>query len=713
VSAATTPATGRASFLGVDVGGTFTDVVLADADGKVLSRKVTTTPHDPREGVTNGIREVLEATGTSPADIARVVHGTTLATNVILERRGSSIAFVTTEGFRDLLRLGREVRAEDERFDLWFRTPESPVPSERTFEVRERVDGVGQVLTPLAPGAAEEVARQVAATNPAAVAICFLHAYANPAHEDEVAAAVRALLPEGTYVATSAEVWPEVREYERAITTVMCAYVGPVMASYLAGLGDRLTELGITCPLEIMESSGGVMSAELAAQRPVYTVESGGAAGVIAAGYVGRQLGADEVISFDMGGTTAKTGIVRDGRPDVTHDFQVGGQGSFGGHRSGDAFPIKVPVVDIAEVGAGGGSIAWVDNGGALRVGPRSAGSVPGPACYGRGGTEPTVTDANLLLGYLKPGDLNGGVSLDPGLSEAAVRRVVTEPLGLDVADAAWAIHEIANASMAAAIRVVTVQRGIDPRGFTLVGFGGAGPMHAARLADTFDIDTVVVPWAAGVASAVGLVSSDLTVDRVQTHLINQAELSPERVNGVFDELERIGRSELPAGTAGGGAEAVEVTRSVDARYQGQAHQLNVPAPGGTLGEADLHALVKAFEAEYLRTYGIELDAPVQLVNFRIRLVRPVQKLTPVPAERSDADAADARTGSRPAWFAGTDGGVGGFTETDVYDWSLLGAGATIPGPAIIEGPDTTVVVPPTFSAEADRWRNVLLHRSR
>lgn len=712
MSASSTPATGRPSFLGVDVGGTFTDVVLADAEGKVLSRKVTTTPHDPREGVTNGIREVLEATGTSPADVARVVHGTTLATNVILERRGSSIAFVTTEGFRDLLRMGREVRAEDERFDLWFRTPEPPVPFERTFEVRERVDGHGNVLTPLAPGAAEEVARQVAAAAPAAVAICFLHAYANPAHEEEVAAACRAALPEGTYVATSSEVWPEVREYERAITTVMCAYVGPVMASYLAGLGARLAEMGIACPLEIMESSGGVMSAELAARRPVYTVESGGAAGVIAAGFVGRQLGAEEVISFDMGGTTAKTGIVRDGRPDVTHDFQVGGQGSFGGHRSGDAFPIKVPVVDIAEVGAGGGSIAWVDNGGALRVGPRSASSVPGPACYGRGGTEPTVTDANLLLGYLKPGDLNGGVSLDPSLSEAAVRRVITERLGLEVADAAWAIHEIANASMAAAIRVVTVQRGIDPRGFTLVGFGGAGPMHAARLADTFDIDTVVIPWAAGVASAVGLVSSDLTVDRVQTQLMAQADLTPERVNAVFAELEEVGRSELPADVDGDGA-AVEVSRSVDARYQGQAHQLNVPAPGGVLTEADLHALVKAFEAEYLRTYGIELDAPVQLVNFRIRLVRPVQKLTPVPAESAGADAGVARTGSRPAWFAGTDGSVGGFVDTDVYDWSHLGSGATIAGPAIIEGPDTTVVVPPTFSLEADRWRNILLHRAR
>lgn len=691
----------RGCFIGVDVGGTFTDVVVADASGGVTIGKELTTPDDPRVGIVSAIEGALRDAGIDETAVNRVVHGTTLATNVVLQRTGASIALVTTRGFADLLRLGREARVEEDRYDLLFTPTDPPVDPRLTFEVAERVNAQGEVLDPLTDDAITELVGRVTAVRPAAVAICFLHAYAYPDHELAIAAALRTAMPEA-YVACSSEVWPEAREYERAMTTAVCAMVGPVMARYLAGLDTSLRALGITCPVEIMESSGGVMSAVAAARRPVATVESGGAAGVAAAGIVGRSVGAPDVISFDMGGTTAKTGIVRDGIPTITHDFQVGGKGSFGGARAGTGVPLKIPVVDIAEVGAGGGSVAWIDGGGSLRVGPRSSGAVPGPACYGRGGTEPTVTDANLLLGYLDPAGLAGGVTLAPALAQAAVERAVAEPLGLEVADAARAIHEIVNAAMAAAIRVVTVQRGIDPRGFTMVGFGGAGPMHAARLAATFGIRSVVVPWGAGVASAIGLVSSDLTVDLVQTRIVELDNTDASGLADRFAELERRGRDELNTGTGDG---TFVVTRSADLRFRGQAHQLTVPVPDGPFDAEELNALAKRFHEVYRQTYGIDADAPVQLVNTRVRVVRVVDKPTRRPAEIAPRDAKTALVGERQSSFVES----GGFVATPVYDWQRCEPGLRVTGPAIVEGPDATIVVPPDHTASVDEWRNVVL----
>ena len=699
--------------LGVDVGGTFTDVVLGTADGETTVAKVMTTPADPGDAVVAGVREVLDRSGVGAGEVSRLVHGTTLATNVILERRGSDIAFVTTEGFGDVLRLGREVRQEEERFDLFFRTPDPPVSRARTFEVRERVGPTGEVLVPLDPADADAVARAVAGSTAVGVAICLLHSYANPEHERRVAEACRKALPSGTYVVASSEVWPEIREYERAVTTALCASVGPVMSGYLSRLADRLAAVGITCPIEIMESSGGVMSAPLAARRPIYTIESGGAAGVIAAGFIGRLIGASEVISFDMGGTTAKTGIVRHGRPDITHEFKLGGSRGSEGNRRGGGYPVRIPVVDLAEVGAGGGSVATVDEAGSLSVGPRSAGSVPGPAGYGLGGTEATVTDANLLLGYLRSGELSGGVRLDPELSRVAVERHVAAPLGLDVTAAALAVHEVANAAMAAAIRVVTVQRGIDPAGFTLVGFGGAGPMHVAELAEIFGIEEVVVPHAAGVASAVGLIASDLVVDRSLTRLMETASAPADAIESVFAELEAEARSELPDGpvadaparSAGGSssvASELVVSRSVDVRFRGQAHQLTVTADGDP---AAIHA---AFRTCYLETYGIDVDGPTELVTFRVRVVRPVEKLTPARHPEPPGGPAEARpVGARPVRFAGG----AGFVPCPVFSWTALAPGSVVPGPAIIEGPDTTVVVPPNFGGRLDPWSNLILRR--
>jgi N-methylhydantoinase A len=690
--------------IGVDVGGTFTDVVLADPSGQLHIGKVATTPSDPRDGVAEGIASVLAAAGVDPSTVTRLVHGTTLATNAILQGGGPPVAFVTTQGFGDLLRLGREARVEEDRFDLFFKTPEPPLEHGMTFEVAERVNARGEVLVALTDKHASLVAARVAQSHPAAVAICFLHSFTNPAHEQQLAAAVRAAMP-GTPVVTSTETWPEMREYERAMTTLICAYVAPVMAGYLAGLRDRLSSLGLTCPIEIMDSSGGAMSEQLASRLPVHTVESGGAAGVTAAGFLGQLLGLDSVISFDMGGTTAKTGIVRGGHPDLTHDFQVGGKGSFGGSRPGTGFPVKIPVVDLAEVGAGGGSVAWVDVGGALRVGPHSAGAVPGPACYDRGGTEPTVTDANLVLGYLGTDLAGSGLRLLMDLAVDAIDQAVAGPLGLTVPEAAWAIHDIVNANMAAAIRVVTIQRGIDPRSFNLIGFGGAGPMHAARLAATFGITRVVVPWAGGVASAVGLISAEPSVERVLTHLMAEEELDGANLEKVFAGVEAQCVADLPA-TAGDGDDVVG--RAADVRFRGQAHQLTVPVASGSLGAAEVREMINAFRRRYFEAYGIELDAPCELVTVRVRLTRPVPTFRPLPSPAGDGLSTRAVIGQRPAYFPAS----GGFVDAAVYDWLLLLPGDELTGPAIVESPDTTVVVPTGVVASCDRYRNLQLECS-
>ncbi len=687
-------------FLGVDVGGTFTDVVLAGSDGAIETEKVVTTPADPLVGVTRGIDELLSRTGVRGSDITRIVHGTTLATNVVLERRGSRVALVTTEGFGDLLQLGRESRVEDERYDLFFSVPDPPVERHLTFEAPERVRFDGTVERALTADAAAAVARQVAAESPDAVAVCLLHSYAHPSHEQLLASALREQLP-SAFVTASSEVWPELREYDRAMTTTLCAYVGPVMTGYVSRFEAALRECGIHCAVEVMDSSGGVMSATRAAAVPIATIESGGAAGVMAAALVGRWLHEERVVSFDMGGTTAKTGVVRAGRPDVTYDFQVGGRGSFGSRRVGSGLPVKLPVVDLAEVGAGGGSIAWVDAGGAVRVGPRSAGASPGPACYGWGGTDPTVTDADVVLGYLGADRLAGGVHLQPDLARKALERAVAEPLGVDVATAARLVHDVVNVNMAAAIRVVTVQRGIDPRDFTFVGFGGAGPVHLARLAQAFGVRRVAVPWAAGVGSALGLLATDMSVERARTAVIDLGGAEPARVEAIFTALEREACRELGIDPS----QEPVVERHADLRWVGQSHQLTVPLAPSTFGTEELAALPAEFSRAYRTAYGIDGAGEVQLVTARVRVVRVVDKITPPAPDAYPAPSWPEAPRHRDVWFSEEDR----FAPTPVHDWPELRPGHRVAGPALVEGPDTTVVVPPGFTASVDHWRTIVL----
>ncbi len=693
--------------VGVDIGGTFTDIVVASPEAPMHVHKVLTTPDDPRRGLRSGVMAALAGGGSEPSAVTRFVHGTTLATNVILQRHGARVAFVTTAGFGDMLRLGREARVDGERYDLFFEKPVPPVEHQLTFEVLERVRADGSALRPLTAAEAARVAALVAAARPEAVAVCLLNSYANATHEHAVAAALRAVLPSSVTVAVSSEIWPELREFERAMTTVLSAYVAPVMSAYLNGLSETLRELGITCPVEVIDSAGGVMSASVAASRPVATLESGGAAGIMAATFVGRLTGATDLLSFDMGGTTAKAGIVRGGRPAITHDFQVGGSGSYGHRRAGTGFPLKVPTVDLAEVGAGGGSIAWLDGVGALNVGPRSAGAVPGPACYGLGGSDPTVTDANLVLGFLAP-EISDGVRLSVDAAAAAIDSMVARPLGLDVVAAAWAVHEIVNATMAAAIRVVTVQRGIDPRDFTMIGFGGAGPMHVARLADTFGIGRVVVPCAAGVAAAVGLVASEPSVVHVQTRVMtaDDARARPDAVAALLAALEDRGRFDLGLGGAGTG-DGVVLARTVEMRFVGQAHQLPVDFPDGPVNSRTVEEVITRFRAGYQQAYGIDLDLPAELVTFGVRVTRPGAGIVAARLEPAPGDLA-VPAGTRLAYLA--ERAV--LAPVPVFAWRELRAGDHLVGPALFDGPDTTIVVPAGWSAMVDAWCNVVLEHT-
>ncbi|WP_436771024.1 hydantoinase/oxoprolinase family protein [Yinghuangia sp. YIM S09857] len=752
------PASAPRVVVGVDVGGTFTDTVVTfpGPDGRPLaapvSAKVLTTPADPAVGVCEGVAEALAAASVAPGDVASVVHGTTLATNVILERAGVRVAFVATEGFGDLFLLGREARVEEDRYDLGFRPPPAPIAAGLVVEAPERTLADGRIRRPLTRDAARRVAARVAALRPDAVAVCLMHSWARTDHEDLLGEALREALPD-TYLALSSRVWPEMREYERAMTTLLCAYVGPVMTGYLERLTTRLSDLGVTCGVRVMDSAGDIMPAAAAAGLPVRTVESGGAAGMAAAARVAREHTGGMAVSFDMGGTTAKAGIVRDGRPGITHDFQVGGKGSFGMPRAGTGLPVKGPVVDLSEVGAGGGSIAWVDDGGALRVGPRSAGADPGPACYGRGGTAATVTDANAVLGLFGSGraatsgggnadhdpaagevahaapiggKLAGGVRLDLAAAEKAIRIGVAEPLGLNVEDAARAIREVAIARMATAIRLVTVQRGLDPRGFPMVAFGGAGAMHAADLAAQFGITEVVVPRGAGVMAAHGLASATAGVERVRTRpMALDAPGAAEAAGDVFADLVAAARGEL----AHDGP--VVVRTAVDMRYVGQSHQLTVVL-GATEEPPQPADLAARFRAAHQAAYGAAPDAPVELVTFRARVTADAEthataanpsaeaptaaapSEVPSPAPPSEVPSIESPFAeSAFAREAAPTGPPKSSSAPHVCHWDTLEHRRTpISGPAVVLGADATVVVPVGWTADATPGSHLTLRHA-
>ena len=678
----------EACVLGADIGGTFTDVVLTRGDGTLHVAKQLTSPEAPERSVLEAVQRVLDDSGAAPESIVRVVHGTTLATNAVIERKGARVAFIATEGFGDLLRIGREARVEDDRYDLHFDPAPPPLRRESIFDVRERTTASGEVLRAIDAASLASVVAGIRAHAPEAVAICLLHAWARPDHELAVEAALREAMPE-LVVIPSSRVHPEMREFDRASTTLFTAEVAPLMASYLARLASGLGAVGVRAPLQIMESSGGVMAASVAAERAVATLESGGAAGVMAAARFAGFYEKSRVISFDMGGTTAKAGVVHDGRPAVVRELHVGGRGSFGGRRAGTGMPIKTPTIDLAEVGAGGGSIAWLDPEQVLRVGPRSAGASPGPACYALGGDEPTVTDANLVLGYLSPQNFAGGsFDLDPEAATRAIGDRIATPLGVSIERAAWAIHEAANASMASAIHVVTVQRGLDPRDHTLVAFGGAGPMHVVGIAREFGIASVIAPPHAGVASAIGMQATDATAEHGRSHLVASDALTRSDAEALFAEVEAAAREKM------GLVEEVPglvVERFLDARFVGQAHEVPIAL---TAFEA-IDEVPGRFRARYAELYGVAPKGQVEFAAIRVRLRLPVDQ---PPLVQADAGAAQATpSATRSAWF-GPDAKV----EARVYERGALTGGSFLEGPAIVEGPVETTVIPPGWAASVD-----------
>ena len=681
--------------LGIDIGGTFTDLVVIDRhSGNIDTAKVLTTPDDPATGVLTGIAELLAETGYDASEVSQAVHATTLATNLILERKGGPVAYVTTAGFGDILIIGNERKGDAEKYDLFYTKQAPIVPRRRTVDVVERTGADGSVVVPLDIEQARSSLADLLAREPVdAVAVCFLHSYANGNHERQVADIIAELDPE-LYVAVSSEVWPEYRELPRACTTVMSAYVGPTVTRYIARLDEELAHQGIGARLQIMGSSGGIISAATVARRPVQLVESGPAAGVMAAAHIGRLSGIDNLISFDMGGTTAKAGLVRDGQAAIAHEFFVGGTASSGVKQINTGYPIKIPVIDLAEVGAGGGSIAYLDSGGALRVGPDSAGSEPGPACYGRGGTQPTVTDADLVLGYLNPDFFLGGrMTIRPDLAHATLAELA-EPIGLTPQEAAAGVYEVVTATMAAAVRVVTLERGIDPRDFTLLASGGAAGVHVARLAEEFGIAEVVIPANPGVGSAVGLLTSDVVTDHVRTQVIDSVDADTAHIEAIYAELEATAVAEISA--EGFAPNEIVLEREIDVRYRHQAHELTVPLHG-----CDLDRAATAFNELYEQLYSIRQSDPVEFVNYRVRVIGPVSK--PDWSTDEAAAAPPEPHSHRPAWSGGE------MTDTPVYRRHSLLPGPTIAGPAIIEEPSSTVVVPKGWIASTNRWLSLVL----
>jgi N-methylhydantoinase A len=656
--------------LGVDVGGTFTDLVALDG-AELITAKVPSTPADQAAGV---VRAIQAAAGLDPGRVAGFAHGSTVATNALLERRGARVALVTTHGFRDVIEIGRQNRPA--LYDLTRDRPPALVPRELRFTVRERMGPDGEV-TPLDEGSLTEAVERVREAGVDAVAVCLLFAFLHPDHERRVGEALRDALGGDVHVALSSEVLPELREYERTSTTVADSYLTPKLAAYLDSLAGQAGGLGLPAP-RVMQSSGGVTGIEVAAAHAARCVLSGPAGGVVGAAWVAGRSGYDDLLTFDMGGTSTDVAPVLGGAVQTTTESVIAG------------VPIKLPMVDIHTVSAGGGSIAWVDEGGALRVGPHSAGADPGPAAYGRGGDAPTVTDADLYLGYLADGaELGGEVTLRRDLAERALT-AIGDRLGLDAHATASGIVEVADAEMTRALRVISVERGLDPRELTLVAFGGAGAMHACALAEEMGMPRVLVPKAGGVLSALGLAISELRADEVAPHPAELSTLDEAELDAAFADLEAKATADLS------GEGDVQVRREADLRYHGQSFELTVPAD-------DLAKLSEVFHGKHEQRYGYRMEGEVvELVNLRVTATLPGLRpeLREAPADGTP-DPARRRAAFDGDWI-----------EADVWDRAGLGAGSEVAGPAVVELAGATCVVRPGWHGVVDEAGTLVLTRA-
>lgn len=684
--------------VGVDIGGTFTDLILVEtATGAMTVGKSLTTPTDPSEAVETVLRDALIRSGVEAAQVERVIHGTTLVTNSLIERKGSKTALLTTKGFRDAVEIGREHRYD--LYDVFLEMPKPLVPRYLRLEVDERVLASGEVVRPPDLEDLEPLVRELKEKGIEAIAVCLLHSYANPTHERQVAELIAKTAPE-IRVSISSDVVPEIREYERTSTTCANVYVQARVDRYLHDLEARLRTLGFTGSLFVMLSSGGIGAIETATRFPIRLLESGPAAGALATAYFGAMIGAADLMSFDMGGTTAKLCVVEKGEPLTANDFEVDRKYRF---KKGSGLPVKTPVIEMIEIGAGGGSIARIDSLGLLKVGPDSAGAEPGPVCYGRGGTEPTVTDADLILGYLDPAFFLGGrMKLDLAATERAIKEKIADPLGISIPEAAWGIHQVVNESMANAARVHAIERGKDARSFPVFAFGGAGPVHAYRVAEALHAPSMISPYAAGVTSTVGFLAAPLAFDFVRTSYGRLTELDWSAVNTIYSEMEGSGRDILLG--SGVPEEQISYVRSADVRYVGQGYEVRVPLPAGQLDASSEATVTEAFEAVYKQLYGrIGPNVGLEVISWRLVVAGPKPDLRLMAEGPTSGTAEDALKGSRrvyhPEWRE--------YRESPVYDRYKLAPGVTFDGPAIVEERESTVVIGPGAHVSIDQLRNL------
>jgi N-methylhydantoinase A len=681
---------------GIDIGGTFTDFVLYDAqEGRLVTAKRLTTPRDPSVAALAGLFDLLDRQGATAAEVQQVLHATTLATNVVIERRGQPTALIVTRGYGDVLEIGRQKRWD--AYDLTVDRRKPIVSRRAVHEVTERLAHDGTVIVPLDEAGVRALARTLVADGVVSVAVCLLHAYRDAAHERAVGRILAAEAP-GLLVSLSSDVSPIWREYERANTVTVNAYVKPAVSAYMMRMAKGLEERGYTSDLMIMQSNGGLASVQVVEQHPVAILESGPAAGALMASFYGTLAGVRDVISFDMGGTTAKACLIQGGAPAIRGQFEVGTEGQ----KPGSGYPIAMPSIDMIEIGAGGGSIARVSLG-VVRVGPRSAGADPGPVCYGLGGTEPTVTDADVVLGYLNPEYFAGGsMALDRGAAVRAIEEMVARPLGIGLAEAAWGIHHLVNLDMANATRAVSLAKGHDPRRFTMVAFGGAGPVHGARVAMDLGCPRILFPAAAGVASAVGLLVVEPRFDLARTTLLEMNDPAVvAAIAGIYADLEGEARRLLEAS---GVRHGIRIVRSADMRYAGQGSEVTAPIPDGPLTAGRLPALREAFHEAYRRRHGYsEPRGLVQGVTWRVVASGPAPGVNLQKFGTSDGDRRDAVTASRLVyWPEHRD-----WVPTPIHDRYRLAPGSAIGGPAIVEERESTTVVPPRCTAVVDEWLNL------
>jgi N-methylhydantoinase A len=684
--------------IGADIGGTFTDLVVVDEAGALVRiAKVLTTPEHPDEAVEQGIRDVLGEADVPASVVAHVVHGTTLFTNALIERNGARTALITTRGFRDAIEIGREHRYD--MYDLFMERPAPLAPRHLRFELSERVLSDGSILEPLDPNEVLRLIEILRGDRIEAVAVCLLHSYRNPAHEQAVGELLRAHAPEIS-CSLSCETVAEIREYDRTSTTLTNVYVQRLAGRYLKSLEQRLGAVGIEGALFVMQSNGGVCDVETACRFPVRLIESGPAAGALAGAHYGRLIDCPNLLSFDMGGTTAKACLIEHGEPLIAPQFEVDRKYRF---KKGSGLPVKVPVIEMIEIGAGGGSIARIDGLGRLTVGPDSAGADPGPACYGQGGDEPTVTDADLMLGYLDAAFFLGGrMRLDREAAGRAIETRIGRPLGLDAVRAAWGIHQLVNENMASAARIHAVERGKDIERFPLFAFGGAGPVHAYRIAKILRCRRVVYPLAAGVISAVGFLSAPLAFDFVRSLPGKLEAMDWKAINAVLAEMERAGMRVLRRTVP---EDQITFRRFGDLCYRRQGYEIRVPVPAGTLGPHSQSAIRQAFEQAYGAIYGHVLpDLEIDVVSWRVVAEGPRPVLRSPGVEAASTAEASALKGRRPAYMPEFEG----FAEVPVYDRYRLLPGDAFAGPAIVEERESTVVLGPDTRARVDDALNLI-----